>query len=290
MCMAFEDKNLIDVVKLKLSFSNDDYRIPHAIIIESKDFDKLAIVANIIAKLAVCLNDDKPCGVCRACSKVEKDIHPDVLKVSGVGVSNSIGVDIIREIRDMAYVMSNEARCKVYILENACGMTIQAQNALLKILEEPPNDVIFILLCDSDCSLLETIRSRCVKLSFNSEFKLNDAEIYRVSEKVLYALCDLNEYDLLISLSTCAKNKEIFCELLDHLLNVFGDAAAASCGSVENYVNNEFVIKMSDKFTSYIILNLIEVVVKTKEYLEKNVNINLLITGFAIDLYNAATG
>ncbi len=290
MCTIFEDKNFIDEVKSKLSFSNDNYHIPHAIIIESKDSDKLVVAADVIAKLAVCLSDDKPCDACRACLKVKKDIHPDVLKISGVGVSNSIGVDIIREVRDMAYVMSNEARCKVYILENACGMTMQAQNALLKILEEPPSDVIFILLCDSDCSLLETIRSRCIKLSFNSEFKLDDAEIYRLSEKVLHALCNLNEYNLLISVSTCVKNKEIFCKLLDYLLNIFGDAAVASCGAVEDYVNSEYVVRISNKFTSYTILQLIEVVVKTKEYLEKNVNINLLVTSFAIDLYNTAAG
>ena len=288
--MIFEDKNVIDEVKSKLSFSDDNYHIPHAIIIESKDSNKLAIATDVIAKSAVCLSDDRPCNICLACSKVEKNIHPDVLRISGVGVSNSIGVDIIREIRDKAYVMSNEARCKVYILENACGMTTQAQNALLKILEEPPRDVIFILVCDSDCSLLETIRSRCIKLSFNSEFKIDDDEIYRVSEKLLCALCDLNEYDLLISLSTCAKNKEVFCKLLDYLLNAFRDAAVASCGSIENCINSEYVTKMLDKFSRYTILKLIEIVFKTKECLEKNVNTNLLVTGFAIDLYNTAAG
>ena len=86
--------------------------------------------------------------------------HPDIAVYGGKGGSRSFHVEEVRQIRDSAAVMPNEAQAKVYILDGADHMTEQAQNALLKVLEEPPSYVIFLLTCGAASSLLPTVRSR----------------------------------------------------------------------------------------------------------------------------------
>ena len=102
-------------------------------------------------------------SVCPACLK---EHHPDVTRLGGEGTS--LTVDSIRQLRDEAFVMPNESPYRVMILADAHTMTPQAQNALLKVLEEPPAHVLFILTCDSRAQLLETIRSRCVSLTLSA--------------------------------------------------------------------------------------------------------------------------
>ena len=100
-----------------------------------------------------------PCWECPACVKVLEDKCPDIHIIGRDGKA-SIGVDAIRFLRSDVLIPPNDLDTKIYIVEDAETMTVQAQNALLLTLEEPPPYVLFLLLCDGADSLLETIRSR----------------------------------------------------------------------------------------------------------------------------------
>lgn len=104
-------------------------------------------------------NAPLPCGSCAACEKVYGGICPDV-HIIGRGNKASIGVDAIRFLRSDVLIAPNDMDTKIYIIEDAETMTVQAQNALLLTLEEPPPYVLFLLLCNGSDALLETIRSR----------------------------------------------------------------------------------------------------------------------------------
>ena len=93
--------------------------------------------------------------------------HPDITEVGGDGAARSFHIDAVRAVRDSAYVLPNEAPRRVILLVGAHNMTEQAQNALLKILEEPPAHVAFILTCENRAQLLPTVLSRsvCVALA-----------------------------------------------------------------------------------------------------------------------------
>ncbi len=144
-------------VKQQLATDIDSGRFPHALLIEGDAGSGRRTLAMAIARAAVCYSEgEKPCGVCDACRKSE---HPDI---TVYGEEAAISVDVVRELRQEAYVMPNEAPHRVMILAGAQNMLPPAQNALLKILEEPPRHVVFILLCENRTQLLETIRSRCV--------------------------------------------------------------------------------------------------------------------------------
>ncbi len=143
-------------------------RFPHALLIEGPVGCGKKTLARAVAKAAVCENtEQRPCGVCNPCRKVAEGIHPDVELVTGggTGSNNSFHIERIRALRDSAYVMPNEAAVRVLILCDAHTMTPQAQNALLKILEEPPRHLIFILTCENRAQMLATIRSRVQTVS-----------------------------------------------------------------------------------------------------------------------------
>lgn len=114
-----------------------------------------------------------PCGVCRNCRKIAHGAHPDVITVERLTddkgkLKAEIVVDQIRDLAVDAAVLPSEADKKVYIIREAGLMNDAAQNAALKLLEEPPAFDAFLLVADSAEQLLPTVRSRCVLLTENA--------------------------------------------------------------------------------------------------------------------------
>lgn len=118
-------------------------------------------LARLLAAAFVCQEQDKPCLRCPACRKVLDGVHPDFITVEDPEHKN-VAVKIIRQVRDDMFVRPNEASHKIYFLPQSLG--VEGQNALLKILEEPPPYGVFLLLADNPEKLLPTVRSRCVEL------------------------------------------------------------------------------------------------------------------------------
>ena len=132
--------------------------ISHAYIIEGMAGVGKRSFAALIAKAILCTGHSKPCGVCSSCRKCELDAHPDLHRYSTEG--NSFKVDTVRELKRAVTLKPNEGTRAVYVLEKADLMTVSAQNALLKVFEEPPAGVSFLLLAEKKESLLSTVRSR----------------------------------------------------------------------------------------------------------------------------------
>lgn len=136
-------------------------RFPHAYIIAGKSGSgKKTIALEIAAALACTDKENLPCGKCDSCEKILGGHSPDVLFIRKDAEKKEFTVNLIREIKDSIYIAPNELEKRVYIIENAETMNQNAQNAFLKILEEPPMYVVFLLLCSDTESLLETIKSR----------------------------------------------------------------------------------------------------------------------------------
>lgn len=150
-------------------------QLPNTFALEGKDAESRKKSALLCAAALVCENSDCPCLECSACKKVMQQHHPDITSVPRAD-GESVKVDDIRYIRQDAYVTPFEADKKVYIFDNAQKLNVQSQNALLKILEEPPHNVYFILTCPSVNMLLPTVSSRCARYSLGS---LGKDEIYR---------------------------------------------------------------------------------------------------------------
>lgn len=159
-------------VKRQIAAFADTGEFPHALLIEGAVGSGRRTFASYIAKAAVCTAEQgRPCGVCAACRKAENGHHPDVAVYGGDGGARSFHVDTVRALRESAYVLPNESEKRVLLLIGADTMTEQAQNALLRILEEPPRHLLFLLTCENRARLLPTILSRvqCLSLSGASE-------------------------------------------------------------------------------------------------------------------------
>ncbi|MGE0392013.1 MAG: DNA polymerase III subunit delta' [Vicinamibacterales bacterium] len=105
------------------------------------------------------------CGVCGACRKIARGMHPDVIIIEP-GETGAIKIEQVRDVIDRAQYRPFEGRRRVVIVDEADAMVAQAQNALLKTLEEPPSASVFVLVSSVPDSLLETVRSRCPRLRF----------------------------------------------------------------------------------------------------------------------------
>lgn len=140
-------------------------RLPHALLIEGESGTGKHTLSQYIAKAAVCGGENPPCGECRSCHLADVGSHPDISALSPADGKKNITVGQIRILRSEAYVKPHMAGKRVFIIDRADTMNEQAQNALLKVLEEPPESVIFILTAQSKSALLDTVISRCTLLS-----------------------------------------------------------------------------------------------------------------------------
>ncbi len=158
-------------------------KISHAYILSGeKGMGKKSLAYAFSLSLFCQQKEDKPCLCCPACKKILSNNHPDLIKVSHEKVS-SIGVDDIREqINDTILIMPYSSSYKIYIVDEAEKMTVQAQNALLKTMEEPPGYAILFLLTTNPELFLPTILSRCVHLKLKP---LKDSEIKKYLTKTL---------------------------------------------------------------------------------------------------------
>ena len=136
---------------------------PHAFIIEGPQGCGKHTLALALSAALNCQKRDGvsfPCGVCDTCRRIFKKNFVDVKYLSKKDGKNTIGVEDIRLMKEDIYLSPTESAYKIYIVEQAQVMTPQAQNALLKIFEEPPSGVVIFLLCDSIQQILSTIKSR----------------------------------------------------------------------------------------------------------------------------------
>ena len=122
-------------------------------------------LARLLAAAILCGERNSPCGHCNVCRKVFEGNHPDFITVTDPEHKN-IAVKIVREIRDDMFIRPNEAEHKIYLF--AQDMGTEGQNALLKVLEEPPRYGVFMLLTDNPEKILPTVRSRCTELNLTA--------------------------------------------------------------------------------------------------------------------------
>lgn len=131
-----------------------------------EDSKKRAVLA--LAQMLLCEKENSPCGFCGACLRVEKEQSENILKIAPE--KSTIKVEQSREILD--YLSLRQiGKARIILIQDADALTIQASNALLKILEEPPAQTYFFLLAPSKMSLLSTIRSRSQIVYFESNLR-----------------------------------------------------------------------------------------------------------------------
>ena len=143
----------------------------HAYIIHGPKGSGKHTLEKILTASFVCESDEKPCGKCSQCKKYLSGNHVDVMYIP-----TDIKVGILREkLKDASY-LPNEAEHRVFVFYEAEKLTPACQNALLKIVEEPPSHAVFIFLTENTGAILSTLRSRCEMIAMEP---VDDREIYK---------------------------------------------------------------------------------------------------------------
>ena len=259
--------------------ANDSERIPHACLICAPNSESALSRARELAARAVCSGEGllKPCGVCRDCRKVAAGIHPDVITLSRAvddkgRQKQNITVDQIRVLSADAIVLPNEAKRKVYIIDEAETMNPAAQNAALKLLEEPPAAVVFLLCTVRPMQLLETVRSRCalVKLQGAEDPEGPDEAAQELAAGYLKAV---NTRDDAQILRWCMQNE-----------NIDARAMAAFLEALRLKLADMLCMRLkSGRFSRAELLGLYRLSEKCTQYLKVNTNVKQLFGLLAVD-------
>jgi len=163
--MGFEKLLGNERMKQNLTQSLTKGHISHFYLISGPQGSGKRTLARLLAAAILCQGEGKPCLHCGPCRKVMEGNHPDVITVEDPEHKN-VAVKIVRQFREDVFIRPNESEYKIYLFPQDLGL--EGQNALLKILEEPPKYGVFLLLTDNPDKLLPTVRSRCTEMKMQS--------------------------------------------------------------------------------------------------------------------------
>ncbi len=168
--MSFNDIVNQELAKKILISAIKENKVNHSYLFFGPEGSGKKLTALEFIKALNCLEEkeNRPCDSCSSCKRISKYLHPDMMSVSPSGSKQVIGIDAIRNVEQFAQLKSFEAKYKVVLIDRPEKLTKEAGNSFLKTLEEPPANVIIILLTTFPDKILPTIVSRCQKIKFLS--------------------------------------------------------------------------------------------------------------------------
>ena len=292
--MKIDKFDIENQVEKSLSAALNTRRFPHAVIYEGGTTEERMTLAMKTASALVCSGGGEvPCLACRDCRKASADSHADILVYSVEDKPKAFKVDIIREIRAKAYIVPNEADRKVFILENAHTMGVEGQNAILKILEEPPQYVNFILLCSSKSGFLPTVLSRAAVYNLG-QTSTQDADVSRdevveTAKKIALASAAMNDFEIVKAAGVFEKDKKLLYAVLPVVQEIYAAALRIKYyAEKENAEFGETAKELARKLSRNSLLALIESVDALMEAVRLNANHNLMVTAVCTKLRKAA--
>ncbi|MBQ8210649.1 MAG: hypothetical protein IJZ35_08715 [Clostridia bacterium] len=287
--MNFAKLQLNDEVKMRLSSAIDSGTLSHAVLLTGGTEKERKELSLLLAQALLCENGEKPCLKCSSCKKIKSGIHPDVTIVSGeAGKLRSIKIDTIRSIRNQAYIVPNEAPFQIFIILEASGMGEEAQNALLKILEEPPATARFILASRSRDDFRQTILSRVTPFAISEDSgqaagEKENPKASAAAKEILSALATGNEYKIIVSTGALEKDKKTYKATLEKMLLMLRNAVVAKFTDIQTD-GDGIENKLSAVFSPKELLNMQTQLKELLTDADKNANDNLLLTRLSIKL------
>lgn len=245
------------------------------------------MIAKEFAKMLLCLNEEQYCNNCKSCLEFQNNNQPDFIQIEPEG--NSIKIEQIRELQKRVQEKPIISNKKIYIIDDADLMTQEAQNCLLKTLEEPPEFTTIILIGSNENAFLPTIKSRCMILHFQ---KIEDQEIKTFLQQN-YEMTNISQNMLdtfqgsikkAIELKDKQEEYQIIENLISNLdkkdvIDILNDAESLYKNKEEIYETLDYIniilLKMARNKPIY--SNCIGIVEETKKRLKQNANYDMSI-------------
>lgn len=285
----FYNVRATDSFKNSISVAIKGGKLSHAIILEGSDDEARFSAAMEIAAALMCEAENRPCGVCSHCVKCEKGIHPDLHIVEKEADSTMIKVDAVRRLKAKALLFPNESKKSVFIIRQANLMNPQAQNALLKIFEEPAAHLCIILTCPSKSAFLDTIISRATVYSLGEETieeSENGDNSASLAAELIMTLAGENEFVFLKKTAVFIKDKKLFSQTVSAMIPVVRDALVLQSGGRDMLISDTSAAKkLAGSFTQKKTAALLSCLQDFCDSLQLSPNHNLAITRLCSLLY-----
>lgn len=287
--MNFGKLQLNEEVKKKIAASVDSGTLSHAVLLTGGTEKERKDLAVLLAQALLCEGREKPCLKCTACKKIKSGIHPDVSITQGeAGKPLSIKIETIREIRSRAYIMPNEAPFQIFMILEASGMGEVQQDALLKILEEPPQTARFILTTRSRDDLRQTILSRVTAFAISEDSgqaagEKENPKATQAAIAILNSLLSRKEYQIILSAGALEKDRKRFKAALEKMILLLRDAIVFPYKPYEGEYE-QLVAGLAGTFTQTQLLAMQDALKTLIADADKNANENLLLTRLAMGL------
>lgn len=272
--MNYTDFEFDEALKQRLDSLYSQNRQPHAIVIEGADLEKSEKLAIFLTMRAVCRAENKPCGKCEQCIKAREQAHPDIYYAKPEKKSQIYSIEQMRDIIENASIRPNEADIKIFVFKNAdTRLSPVVQNSFLKLLEEPPQNSLFLLLCKNSKGLLNTILSRCTVLTVKGDESYSQ-ESLELARAVALGTIAPSEWELLSVLSAFSDRK-LAEEVLSVLTVIFRDCVAVARG-LDARVDIQLAQTLNKRITTGMALQLVEATEQAKQKIPQNINMDLL--------------
>ena len=294
--MSFENILGNNDIKQLLTHSVKSNNILHSYMFVGTDGIGKSLFAKEFSKMILCLSENKPCNTCSSCIKFDTNNHPDFTIIDSED-KKSIKIGQIRLLQEQIAEKPIVSSRKVYIINNSDLMTVEAQNCLLKTLEEPPEYATIILILSNENKLLNTIKSRCTKISFknlsNTDLinyaNINDINVsnnfLNICNGSIGKLISLkDESELYISLDKIIRDLES-----KNIIDIWNEAETIykskdNISNILDYFNISFFNNLKQTEDEKYI-NSIKIVETTKRRLSSNSNYDMCIDNLLLKIW-----
>lgn len=291
----FEDIVGNKKIKEYLETSVKQKKVSHSYLLIGTEGIGKKLFAKDFAKEILCLEDGKCLNKCKSCIEFQTQNHPDFEIIEPDG--NSIKIEQIRVMQKKIQEKPIISSKKVYVINNSDKMTKEAQNCLLKTLEEPPEFAIIILIGSNESLFLDTIKSRCIILHFE---QIGNVELRQFMQQN-YQMNNLNDDVLNIFQGSIGKAIELKDKISEYeqieqiikelnqkdLIDIIGMAKIIYDSKEEIYLVLEYInvilLDLAIKNPKY--TKCIEIVENTKERLKNNANFDMCIDNMLFNMW-----
>lgn len=290
--------NIIGNEEIKVFLDNliKTNNVVHSYMFIGPDGIGKVLFAKDFAKMILCQNSNKACNHCSSCIKFDSDNHPDFMLIDSED-GKTIKISQIRFLQERISEKPIVSSKKVYIINNSDLMTVEAQNCLLKTLEEPPEYAIIILVLSNENKCLSTIKSRCTKIAFQ-KLRNSDLTQYANENNLEINSSLLSASDGSISKLLNLQNNLEAYKQLDNIINAFSKdnivdiwnnadilyKSKDNINTLLEYLNTVFLERLkSTKESKYI--QSIKIIENTKNKLSNNANYDMCIDNLLLQIW-----
>ncbi len=288
--MLFSDKEILTSTRDAVNAAVKLKRLPQCVLITGgseslRNKCALELSASVLCKDT---KDGYPCNSCSGCRKALAGIHPDMFRVVPEEGKKLLSVKVVREnCLSRLFTAPTEAQNKVFLFPECDNLSTVVQNALLKSVEEPPDDTMFILCAEGREGLLTTVISRLTEYPLgdplSSKSRKTDDIIVETADNIALAIANEDEFAVMKAASAMHKNRKMMASVASRLILIIRDAMAQGTSAPLLSGSDMASYALSRNYGTSSLLQIKDIMDKIISEANMNANENLLISRFSSD-------